>query len=76
MGSLFACPASELKGQETSGTATVRVKPDSVRIFFGVAKAVEEARANAAALAEGAKARVKDTIDINGQPRYYLAAVS
>jgi uncharacterized protein YggE len=39
-----------------------------------LAKAVEEARANAAALAEGAKARIKDTIDINGQPQYYVAA--
>ena len=41
-----------------------------------LAKAVEEAIANAAALAEGAKAKIKDTIDISGQPQYYFGARS
>jgi uncharacterized protein YggE len=35
-------------------------------------KAVEEAVNNAAALADGAKAKIKDTIDISGQPQYYF----
>jgi uncharacterized protein len=37
-----------------------------------LALAVREAKANAQALAEGAKAEIKDTIEINDQPRYYF----
>jgi uncharacterized protein len=39
-----------------------------------LAKAVEDASANASALAAGARAKIKDTIDINGQPQYVFAA--